>query len=280
MNKSNATQTPDVIPVVQVTPEMAKNWLDTRFDNERSIRRGRVFAMTRDMKHGLWFFIGDPIRFDEQGRLIDGQHRLTALVAAGATLPFPVINLPDEARAVIDTGSARTLGDLLTLGNHVGGKVLAAIVRRVLTYRSGAGSEGGTFFPTASEGISFVEENKEELYLAWEVAGQLYRKGQRFPMAPASVGAAYFLCAQKDRDLADQFFDKLVNGLHLEEGEPVVALRNRALRTRETQGRPMTADDAFRFTIMAWNLTRDGATTSRLLTPKGGWTINNIPRVK
>lgn len=271
---------PKEIPVVEVTPELAKEWLDTRFDNERYLRKGRIQAMVRNMTAGKWFFIGDPIRFDQEGRLIDGQHRLTALVEADVTLPFAIINLPSEARAVIDTGSARSLGDLLTLGDHVGGKVLAAIVRRVLTYNAGMGAEGGTYYPTVAEGIEFVNENKDDLYRAWEVAAGLYRKGQRFPMAPASIGAAYFLCAEKDRKLADNFFGKLINGLHLEEGEPVVALRNRALRIRETEGRPMTADNAFRFTVVAWNLTREGATVYRLMTPKGGWTQQNAPRVK
>lgn len=271
---------PKEIPVVDVTPDMAKTWLDSRFDNERWLRKGRLLAMERNMRAGKWFFIGDPIRFDNDGRLIDGQHRLTALVAADMTLPFAIVNLPDEARAVIDTGSARSLGDLLTLGDHIGGKVLAAIVRRVLTYHAGQGTEGGTFYPTIAEGVEFVNENKEALHRAWEVSTDLYRRGQRLPMAPASVGAAYFLCAEKDQDLADVFFEKLVNGLHLEEGEPVVALRNRALRTRETQNRPMSADDAFRFTIMAWNMTRDGTTALRLMTPKGGWNQSNAPRVK
>lgn len=270
----------DSIPVVLVTPEMAKEWLDTRFDNERPLRAGKWSAMARDMENGRWYFAGDPIRFDEEtGRMVDGQHRLTAVVRSDTNQYFPVVNLPRQARTVLDTGSARTLGDMLTIGDHVHGKIVAAIIRKLLVYRNGrqGTAGGGRYVPTMSEGIEFVNENKEELVAARQVALDLYRHGQRFPMAPSSVGAAYFLCARKDKDLADSFFNKLTTGLGLEDGEPVLALRNRALKAREMQGRPISPDDAFRFIIIAWNLTRDGTSVSRLLTPRGGWTNQNVP---
>jgi hypothetical protein len=281
-SKTKAPETVDTIPVVEVTPEMAQQWLDTRFDNERTLREGtRVAAMVRDMQADRWYFTGDPIRFDyETGRLIDGQHRLTAVVQSSCSQLFAIINLPMEARSVIDTGSARTLGDLLLFGGHVKGRNLAAIIRRVLTYFNGRGTEGGDYYPTVTESTEFLSKNKDALVRAVEVAQKSYQGGRRLPMSPAILGATYFLCAEKDQDLADSFFDKLIFGLDLHEGEPVLALRDRLLRAREQQGRPMSPDDAFRFTILAWNFTRAGVSVKRLLTPKGGWRRRSAPTVK
>jgi hypothetical protein len=280
-SKTKAPETVDTIPVIEVTPEMAQQWLDTRFDNERTLREGtRVAAMVRDMQADRWYFTGDPIRFDSQtGRLIDGQHRLTAVVQSGLPQPFAIINLPMEAHSVIDTGSARTLGDLLLFGGHVKGRTLGAIIRRALTYLNGRGTEGGDYYPTITESTEFLSKNQDALIRAVEVAQKSYQGGRRLPVSPAILGATYFLCAEKDQDLADGFFDKLIFGLDLHEGEPVLALRDRMLRTREQQGRPMTPDDAFRFIIVAWNLTREGASVKRLLTPRGGWRRNNTPTI-
>jgi hypothetical protein len=267
--------------VVEVDPEMAQKWLDTRFDNERTLReRTRVAAMVRDMQGGFWYFTGDPIRFDrETGRLIDGQHRLTAVVQSGTPQLFAIINVPMEAHSVIDTGSARTLGDLLLFGGHIKGRTLGAIVRRVLTYFHGRGTEGGDYYPTISESTTFINKHPDALTAAVDVAQKSYVGGRKLPVSPAILGAAYFLCAEKDKPLADSFFNKLIFGLDLHDGEPVLALRNRLLRTRELEGRSMSPDDAFRFTILSWNLTREGASVQRLMTPRGGWRRNNMPTV-
>lgn len=274
------SEAPKSIPVIHVTPEMAKEWLDTRYDNERVLREGQVKSMARDMTTGNWFFAGDPIRFNEaNGKLMDGQHRLSAIVMSGVGQWFPILNLPEETRVTFDTGSKRTLGDLLQLGGHVHGRIVAAITRRlVIHFTTDQITTGGRFIPSRPECVDFIEKNKDELYLAVNVAMKVVRN--RLPMAPSAVGAAYFLCAQKDREQAEYFFDHLATGIGLEENSPITALRGRALRTVTSTGRPMAADDSFRFTLQAWNLYRAGASAYRIQIPRGGWSKENYPEVK
>lgn len=273
-------ETTKSIPVVYVTPEMAKEWLDTRYKDERTLREGKLKAMVRDMMTGHWLFAGDPIRFNESnGKLMDGQHRLSAIVVSGVGQEFPILNLPEETRATFDTGSARTLGDLLQLGGHVHGRIVAAITRRlVIHFTSDQIGSGGRFVPSRLECVDFIEKNKDELYLAVNVAMKVVRN--RLPMAPSAVGAAYFLCGQKDREQAEYFFDHLATGIGLEENSPITALRGRALRAVTSTGRPMAPDDSFRFTLQAWNLYRAGAPAYRIQAPRGGWSRENYPVVK
>lgn len=267
---------PRNIPVVLVTPEQAKQWLDTRFKNERPIHKNKVRAFARDMVEGNWHFLADTIRFSEEGRLMDGQHRLSAVVESGTAQWFPIINLPEEVRPGIDTGSARTLGELLHYGNHVHGRILAAIVRRVLVFRNGTqSSSGGRYLPTHTEGVKFVQENEALLRTSAEKAYALHKGG--LPVAPSSVGAAYFLCAKVNQEEADVFFDRLITGMGLTPGDPVAAYRSRAIKYMERNRVRITPDDAFRFAIVAWNHVRNGNKVERLLTPREGWTTRNVP---
>lgn len=273
----DSVDVPKEIPVVLVTPEQAQEWLDSRFDNERPLHRNKVIAFARDMKEDNWHFTGDTVRFDSAtGNLMDGQHRLAAIVASGTAQWFPVLNVPQEARAGIDTGSARTLGELLHMGNHVHGRILAAIVRRVLIYRNGLqATSGGRYLPTHTEGIRFVEENEPLLRKASLVANKAQSVG--VPMSPSAIGSAYFLCAKVDEKQADEVFERLVTGLGLTEGDPVTALRNRAIKYVERNRTNMVPDDVFRFSIVVWNYIRGGTKITRLMMPREGWTNRNVP---
>lgn len=269
---------PRQIPVVLVTPDQAAQWLATRFDNERPIRRNKVKSFARDMRQDNWHWIGDPIRFsnDKDQRLVDGQHRLTAVVESGRAQWFPVLNIPTEARAGIDTGTSRTLGDLLGFGGHIKGRELAAIVRRLLVYREGLqGTSGGTYVPTHSEGMEFTEKHEEDLRDATNVAERMHRSG--LGISPSAFGAAYFCCAKVNKQEADDLFERMVTGAGLEVGDPGLAYRTRALKWQAKYNAPMPPDDVFRFAILVWNMVRRGQRIERLQTPKGGWTKDNVP---
>jgi hypothetical protein len=68
------------------------------------------------MKHGRWKLVGDAIQFNTQGELINGQHRLTAIVESNVTCLMVVMeNCDDRAKAVIDLGRARTVPDTLRM---------------------------------------------------------------------------------------------------------------------------------------------------------------------
>jgi hypothetical protein len=62
--------------LVEITPAMAREWLEKNIENNRGVGAQVVDAYARDMLAGKWYIPGDPIRFDEDGNLIDGQHRL------------------------------------------------------------------------------------------------------------------------------------------------------------------------------------------------------------
>jgi hypothetical protein len=105
-----------------VTPELAREYLATNIENNRPIVIGKVDMFTRLIKSGKWVLTHQGIAFDEKGRLIDGQHRLSAIAKSGMTVPVMVtMNVPKNAIMAMDQGTARKPRDVMKLkyGNGI-----------------------------------------------------------------------------------------------------------------------------------------------------------------
>jgi hypothetical protein len=114
--KTNAPVAPSVTRM-NVTPDMALNWLEAVNTKNRTLSDAHVARLARDMKEGRWRLTHEGIAFDPQGRLLDGQHRLWAVVEAGIPIEMHVwLNVPPEALMAIDSGKPRRLADILHLG--------------------------------------------------------------------------------------------------------------------------------------------------------------------
>ena len=98
-----------------VTPEMAKAWLDRNTQN-RKMRRDVVDAFARDMKNGNWQTTHQGIAFDKNGVLIDGQHRLAAIVKSGVAIDLLVMRgFEPNAINYIDMGVKRRISDVIAV---------------------------------------------------------------------------------------------------------------------------------------------------------------------
>jgi hypothetical protein len=106
--------------IISVTPEIAAKWLESNTGN-RTIKNAKVKEYANTMKRGSWRpGTGDPIRISTGGNLIDGQHRLWAVLTAGIPMNFMVYHLqPTDGKGEltatgvpIDFGSRRTTSDV------------------------------------------------------------------------------------------------------------------------------------------------------------------------
>jgi hypothetical protein len=90
-----------------ITPMLAEKWLETVPEYQRKIKQRRIDTLALAITKGEWRMNGATIVFNEKGELIDGQHRLHAIVKAGK----PVYSL--VVRGVPpDMQTFHTLGDV------------------------------------------------------------------------------------------------------------------------------------------------------------------------
>jgi len=85
------------------------------------------------MAAGHWPFTGDPIRFTTDLELIDGQHRLQAIIEADVTLEMVcVFGLEPRAKHALDMGRKRSAGDVLALKGYAQSSRLSGAGRQLL----------------------------------------------------------------------------------------------------------------------------------------------------
>ena len=119
----NAAPAPPEAKVARmiVTPGQAMNWLEHANNHNRSLSDRTVQQYARDMKAGRWWLSHQGIAFDPRGNLIDGQHRLWAVVEAEVSVEMYVwFNIQPGVQMVTDVGRGRTLADNLRLGGGLG----------------------------------------------------------------------------------------------------------------------------------------------------------------
>jgi len=133
------TGTDPAVEWVTVEPADAERWLQNN-DANRGLRARAVNAYARDMEHGKWMLTGESVKFDRHGNLLDGQHRLSAIVQSGQPPRLLIVSGIDPAvRTVIDTGAVRTGGDALRIAGLGGGNpyALASAARLLVLWHSG-----------------------------------------------------------------------------------------------------------------------------------------------
>ena len=82
------------------------------------------------------------IAFDVDGVLVDGQHRLAAIIEADRPVEMTVFTEVGEGTFdVLDTGKRRNAADVLAIEGEKSSTMLAAMVRTVWLYREPAGAE-------------------------------------------------------------------------------------------------------------------------------------------
>lgn len=236
------------IETVMVTPELAKAWLDKNKKN-RKVASGTIDSYARDMKAKRWAMTGDAVRFNSDGDLVDGQHRLMACIRADAAFPSVVIyGLEINAQTQIDTGKVRRAPDMLTLHGYHYAVRLAAAARMIITTKAGAPGTGQGVKVTHSEVLAAVKRHKS---LPHSVAVVEKALGP-----PAGMLAYVHYVASaiiKKESRADAFVKVFVTGEPDYDRCPAHALRERLLRQRDKR-EELRREEMFRLLAHAWNL--------------------------
>lgn len=238
-----------------VTPAVARQWLDRNIGN-RPITTSAVNRYARDMIGGKWRMTGDPIRFSKTGKLIDGQHRLTAIVKTGVTVSCVVMTgLDDEIFDVIDTGRSRSKSDVLVIEHGLPvetSKLLSSSAALAYSYVN----ELYSFKPnvTNKDLSDFIRDNPDLINATQHVREAVPHESP----APKAVAVAFYYFASKlDQTLADRFIERFMVGAVDGANDNLLHLRNACFNARACR-RPIRPSDLMWRLIKIWNSERRG----------------------
>jgi len=122
------------IAVEVISPDTAENYLIKNFKTNRKLSPTNVHKHTSSMQKGKWLISTDCIGFDTLGRLINGQHRLTAVIRSGTSQPFIVVrNLPVQSAQILDLGKKRMMDERLSIAGKTLSRHMCSVVRNTMT---------------------------------------------------------------------------------------------------------------------------------------------------
>src|SRR5258708_2556984 len=101
---------------MEIDPFKAKIWLNNNFRN-RPVKQDVIASYARDMKNGTWMPTHQGVAFNDRDELIDGQHRLHAIILSGRTVRMMVtFGLPSKIEGkemttmdCVDRGATRSV---------------------------------------------------------------------------------------------------------------------------------------------------------------------------
>jgi hypothetical protein len=244
-----------------ITPLEAEAILKSANTRNRPMRMHHVRSLAEDMKEKRWLQTGETIVFDKMGRLVDGQHRLLAVVIADVSVTFLVVyGVEPESFEVMDRGIPRTIADRLVGEEIEDASRLASVAKHVITLSSASPFNTYRSRLNPQLTIEFIRQNKARL-------SEANRKTQKVRLIPSTACAGlYFLFSQKDQPMADVFVDSLLMN---NDSIPNFNLLRGRLVQNATSRAKLSVVDILHFAVKAWNAHRGNSRIGKLRIVKG-----------
>lgn len=266
---------------VRVTPTQARKWLENNPRN-RDLREPYVLKLADDMRSGRWVVNGETVKIDTAGALVDGQHRLSAIIAANTPQTMLVatgLSTDPSVQYTTDMGQKRSLANSLTMQGEKNANVLGSAINVLWRYVNRISQT--THTPTVGQALELLEEHPG---LRDAVSVQSHLKSS-YPYRPSALTWGVYTMDTisknddaMDDDIGSSFWEHVCGGLDYTATDPVFHLRNRMDQERR---QPVRATPAWvmAMTIKAWNAYAVGADVSNLRWRRRGPAPETFPRM-
>lgn len=250
------------IELMTITPAVAQAMLDYNTKN-RPLNERRAHRLANQMQKGEWRLTFSPIVFAKSGRLQDGQHRLRAVVISGVSIQaYVAFGDADENFAFLDTGRPRNGADIFAINGVTRAAMMSAASRWVLGYDSDnitSEAKGAGETTIAQLYAFFIQHPK---LMESVPVGEAFARSKLAP--PSAMAAMHYICARKNRAVADEFFTNVATSSNLKRNSPAWKLHQVMVKNASENHRTINAMTLCAYTIKAWNATRDGLENTHL----------------
>jgi hypothetical protein len=214
-----------MMSVERVTPTRAAQFLQAN-RRHRPVILAYVEALVSDMRAGSWTLNPQPICFGADGRLLNGQHRLLAIIQSGATIELPIIRgLPDAAFDTYDL-QARQGSILADLLPGFGDGALLASMANLLWRHECTPMRSRPLKASAAE-LCDVLAAHPRLVDMRSFARRMMAHGR-----PSVLGYAAYVIIREDPLLGAAFLQRLDGSVAEGLAQPVARLRRKLLAMR------------------------------------------------
>jgi hypothetical protein len=175
---------------MEITPAQAADFLRANIEHNRPVRNLWVRKLAAMIERGEWRMTHQGIALTPDNRLLDGQHRLLAVVLANKAVPMRVtFDCDPDAFAVLDNGVKRAISDQVRITRHAAAVYALLHLIRIRSAQSVA-------MPTAAQVIEIMS------WAAETVENITFAVGNRLRYASAPIVAAVAAHMMDDNEAA------------------------------------------------------------------------------
>lgn len=225
--------------VETITPDMAREYLKFNSMN-RPLNDKTVNFYAQEMRAGNWKLNGEAICFGKNGALLNGQHRLSAIVKSGKEIQTMVIRGCDESAFVTyDSGRLRQGSDVFAIEGINNYSYVSCIATKVLALKQNA-----TIISQSREGRSLPKKySKTEILEEYYTSPGLYQEFYSFMRSlhnkfkimrvieAAAIGVFLIKCKGYTEKRVQRFFESLFLGENIG-NETIITYREKIIRDR------------------------------------------------
>ena len=265
------------IQKVLITKELATSLLSTMVNN-RNVKETSLKRLVQEINGGTWVVNnGETIKINNHGRLVDGQHRLLAVIKTNKpTEMYITFNCDEDSIATVDTGSVRTLANILKINNIKHYSTVGGIVQSESVIIKGFPTKdlaSNTSHKSFKKILEVVKQKSDYLYFVCRESDKLNKK---FPLLSTAFITKYFNVFYKiDVDTCFDFFNKLCKGTDMDSS--IYLFRSIMIKDATKSIKKMSPREKEALFIKCWNHYVDG---NELKILRWQPSIQDFPKVK
>lgn len=235
-----------------ISPKIAAEYLKHNQSN-RPVKPRLVARIAAEINEGRWCLNGQPIIFSDRGTLLDGQHRLLAVIESGASVQAMVTRGVDEQSfASMDSGLSRQGADVLAIRGVTNYRSVAAALSLLVLWDSNR--QGQYLRDVSSTKVAQVVSIYPNLEVI--VANVHAQIGRNRSLPKTLVAAAAHQFSRVDASEAERWLVDLAVGANLATDDPVFVLRR---RLQESSWQTLIPRwQAIAMMVVSWNHRRLG----------------------
>ena len=240
---------------VLVTPDYAQKLLKNNSHNRRvnEVTLNRYF---RDIIDGKWKEdTGECIKISKTNAILDGQHRLLAVIKANKPVYFHILEgLEDDIFDVLDTGKVRSSTDAFKIKGIKNETIIPPTIQKFMAL-----NRNKVKLDSRSEGLTNAEiiTIYEERPAFWQNVAKksmIWYSNFAKILNPSTIGGFYAYFHDISAKDADDFMTYLSTGTNIQ-NNTINLLRNKLMNDKLAV-KKITKDSKFAVIIKCWNAYR------------------------
>jgi hypothetical protein len=254
--------------VMKIDPRTATGML-SRNVNNRPRNQGHVDMIANEITGGRWALNGQPIILDKDGFVVDGQHRLHAIVQAGLSVEVLVVHgVESSVFSTVDNNKTRSPSDALATMGVPNYCEVSSLLLFILRYETSDKHQiRGRF--TQTEALEVLAKHPN----AVESVRKVMKYSRGLLPKSAVYGLAYYT-KQSDEKL-EYFLQQATTGVCESANSPQAKLAARMIKNKSDKAK-LGSIDSQAIAIIAWNYYVEGKSPTFIRYSE----YQNFPRVK